>query len=151
MVSLYKPVCASEVGLACIWETSPVIDAVEEKGRLSTMLKESMAQQAKRRVVKSETGALVLAIEIGYPVVVHLSYVLGGWKMEIVYNDDKCVTCIENSVEVDPECHDLFDAIEINVDALAESHSNQAIWSLPNAGIMGHIEQVAVHSGDSSC
>lgn len=102
-------------------------------------------------IAKSEADALAIATEIGYPVVVRPSYVLGGRAMEIVYTDEKLVTYLENAVEVDPERPVLIDkylsdAIEIDVDALADSHGNVVI-----GGIMEHIEQAGVHSGDSAC
>ncbi|RVW56757.1 Carbamoyl-phosphate synthase large chain, chloroplastic [Vitis vinifera] len=105
---------------------------------------------AKRRHCKSEADALAIAMDIGYPVVVRPSYVLGGRAMEIVYSDDKLVTYLENAVEVDPERPVLIDrylsdAIEIDVDALADSEGNVVI-----GGIMEHIEQAGVHSASGS-
>ncbi|KAK6926841.1 Methylglyoxal synthase-like domain [Dillenia turbinata] len=147
-----KPKCASGVGQVCIWGTSPdSIDAAEDRERFNAILKELQIEQPKGGIAKSEADALAIAMEIGYPVVVRPSYVLGGRAMEIVYSDDKLVTYLENAVEVDPERPVLIDkylsdAIEIDVDALADSHGNVVI-----GGVMEHIEQAGVHSGDSSC
>uniref|UniRef100_A0A5B7B0Z7 Carbamoyl phosphate synthase arginine-specific large chain, chloroplastic n=1 Tax=Davidia involucrata TaxID=16924 RepID=A0A5B7B0Z7_DAVIN len=148
----YKPVCASGTGYVSIWGTSPdSIDAAEDRERFNAILKELEIEQPKGGIAKSEVDALAIAANIGYPVVVRPSYVLGGRAMEIVYSDDKLVTYLENAVEVDPERPVLIDkylsdAIEIDVDALADSHGNVVI-----GGIMEHIEQAGVHSGDSAC
>ncbi|CAA6663938.1 unnamed protein product [Spirodela intermedia] len=129
---------ASGAGRVRIWGTSPdSIDAAEDRERFNAIL--------------SEADALSIASEIGYPVVVRPSYVLGGRAMEIVYGDDKLVTYLENAVEVDPERPVLVDkylsdAVEIDVDSLADSYGNVVI-----GGIMEHIEQAGVHSGDSAC
>lgn len=148
----HKPVCASGVGHVRIWGTSPdSIDAAEDRERFNVMLNELKIEQPKGGIARSEKDALAIASEIGYPVVVRPSYVLGGRAMEIVYSDEKLVTYLENAVEVDPERPVLIDkylsdAIEIDVDALADSHGNVVI-----GGIMEHIEQAGVHSGDSAC
>lgn len=143
---------ASGDGLVRIWGTSPdSIDAAEDRERFNAIIKELSIEQPKGGIAKSEADALAIATEIGYPVVVRPSYVLGGRAMEIVYTDEKLVTYLENAVEVDPERPVLIDkylsdAIEIDVDALADSHGNVVI-----GGIMEHIEQAGVHSGDSAC
>lgn len=146
----HKPACAS--GNVRIWGTSPEsIDAAEDREKFNVMLGELKIEQPKGGIARSEADALAIASQIGYPVVVRPSYVLGGRAMEIVYSDDKLVTYLENAVEVDPERPVLIDkylsdAIEIDVDALADSHGNVVI-----GGIMEHIEQAGVHSGDSAC
>ncbi|KAF3324555.1 carbamoyl-phosphate synthase large chain [Carex littledalei] len=143
---------ASGSGLVKIWGTSPdSIDAAEDRDRFNKILKELEIEQPKGGIARSESDALSIASEIGYPVVVRPSYVLGGRAMEIVYSDDKLVTYLENAVEVDPDRPVLIDrylsdAIEIDVDALADSKGNVVI-----GGIMEHIEQAGVHSGDSAC
>ncbi|KAG5566795.1 hypothetical protein RHGRI_002363 [Rhododendron griersonianum] len=148
----HKPLCASGTGYVRIWGTSPdSIDAAEDRERFNAILQELEIEQPKGGIAKSEADALSIAMEIGYPVVVRPSYVLGGRAMEIVYSDDKLVTYIENAVEVDPDRPVLIDkylsdAIEIDIDALADSHGNVVI-----GGIMEHIEQAGVHSGDSAC
>lgn len=143
---------ASGDGLVRIWGTSPdSIDAAEDRERFNAIIKELSIEQPKGGIAKSEADALAIAKEIGYPVVVRPSYVLGGRAMEIVYTDKTLVTYLENAVEVDPERPVLIDkylsdAIEIDVDALADSRGNVVI-----GGIMEHIEQAGVHSGDSAC
>ncbi|XP_023535344.1 carbamoyl-phosphate synthase large chain, chloroplastic-like [Cucurbita pepo subsp. pepo] len=144
--------CASGDGYVRIWGTSPdSIDAAEDRERFNAILNELKIEQPRGGIAKSEADALSIAKDIGYPVVVRPSYVLGGRAMEIVYSDDKLVTYLENAVEVDPERPVLVDkylsdAIEIDIDALADSHGNVTI-----GGIMEHIELAGVHSGDSAC
>nr|KYP58622.1 Carbamoyl-phosphate synthase large chain [Cajanus cajan] len=148
----HKPACASGVGHVRIWGTSPdSIDIAEDRERFNVMLHELKIEHPKGGIARSETDALAIAAEIGYPVVVRPSYVLGGRAMEIVYSDSKLVTYLENAVEVDPERPVLIDkylsdACEIDVDALADSQGNVVI-----GGIMEHIEQAGIHSGDSAC
>ncbi|XP_021717585.1 carbamoyl-phosphate synthase large chain, chloroplastic-like [Chenopodium quinoa] len=143
---------ASGAGLVRIWGTSPDnIDAAEDRKRFNAILDELKILQPKGGIAKSEADALKITADIGYPVVVRPSYVLGGRAMEIVYNDEKLMTYLENAVEVDPERpvlidKYLIDAIEIDVDCLADSYGNVVI-----GGIMEHIEQAGVHSGDSAC
>ncbi|KAM5574232.1 carbamoyl-phosphate synthase large chain, chloroplastic [Rosa sericea] len=147
-----KPRCASGIGHVRIWGTTPdSIDAAEDREKFNAILNELKIEQPKGGIAKSEADALAIATDIGYPVVVRPSYVLGGRAMEIVYSDEKLVTYLETAVEVDPERPVLIDrylsdAIEIDVDALADSHGNVVI-----GGIMEHIEQAGVHSGDSAC
>ncbi|KAJ9564794.1 hypothetical protein OSB04_000760, partial [Centaurea solstitialis] len=139
-------------GRVRIWGTSPdSIDAAEDRERFNAILKELQIEQPKGGIAKSEADALAIASEIGYPVVVRPSYVLGGRAMEIVYSDEKLVTYLETAVKVDPDRpvlvdRYLSDAIEIDIDALSDLHGNVVI-----GGIMEHIEQAGVHSGDSAC
>ncbi|KAJ4749859.1 Carbamoyl-phosphate synthase large chain [Rhynchospora pubera] len=143
---------ASGSGLVKIWGTSPdSIDAAEDRDRFNKILKELQIEQPKGGIARSESDALSIASETGYPVVVRPSYVLGGRAMEIVHGGDKLVTYLQNAVEVDPDRPVLIDkylsdAIEIDVDALADSKGSVVI-----GGIMEHIEQAGVHSGDSAC
>lgn len=147
-----KLVSSTGTGLVQIWGTSPdSIDAAEDRERFNAILNDLKIEQPKGGIAKSERDAISIASDIGYPVVVRPSYVLGGRAMEIVYSDDKLVKYLENAVEVDPERPVLIDkylndAIEIDVDALADSKGNVVI-----GGIMEHIEQAGVHSGDSAC
>ncbi|CAL9750473.1 unnamed protein product [Musa acuminata subsp. burmannicoides] len=147
-----KLVASTGTGHVQIWGTSPdSIDAAEDRERFNAILDNLKIEQPKGGIAKSESDAITIASKIGYPVVVRPSYVLGGRAMEIVYNDDKLSKYLENAVEVDPERPVLIDkyltdAIEIDVDALADSNGNVVI-----GGIMEHIEQAGVHSGDSAC
>ncbi|KAJ4916850.1 hypothetical protein Rs2_02400 [Raphanus sativus] len=148
----HKPMSLSGAGPVRIWGTSPdSIDAAEDRERFNAILNELKIEQPKGGIAKSDADALAIAKEIGYPVVVRPSYVLGGRAMEIVYDDSKLVTYLETAVQVDPERpvlvdRYLSDAIEIDVDTLTDSYGNVVI-----GGIMEHIEQAGVHSGDSAC
>ncbi|AES67407.1 putative carbamoyl-phosphate synthase (glutamine-hydrolyzing) [Medicago truncatula] len=148
----HKPACASGDGHVRIWGTSPdSIDVAEDRERFNVMLHELQIEHPKGGIARSEADALAIAAEIGYPVVVRPSYVLGGRAMEIVYSDERLVTYLETAVEVDPERPVLIDkylsdACEIDIDALADSQGNVVI-----GGIMEHIEQAGIHSGDSAC
>uniref|UniRef100_K3XS63 Carbamoyl phosphate synthase arginine-specific large chain, chloroplastic n=1 Tax=Setaria italica TaxID=4555 RepID=K3XS63_SETIT len=127
------------------------IDAAEDRKRFNAILEELGIEQPKGGIARSESDALAIASEIGYPVVVRPSYVLGGRAMEIVYNDEKLIKYLATAVQVDPERpvlvdKYLIDAVEIDVDALADSAGNVVI-----GGIMEHIEQAGIHSGDSAC
>ncbi|KAL5220000.1 hypothetical protein ABZP36_024713 [Zizania latifolia] len=147
-----KLVSASGTGLVKIWGTSPdSIDAAEDRKRFNAILEELGIVQPKGGIARSESDALSIASEVGYPVVVRPSYVLGGRAMEIVYNDEKLIKYLATAVQVDPERpvlvdRYLIDAIEIDVDALADLAGNVVI-----GGIMEHIEQAGIHSGDSAC
>ncbi|KAJ8563537.1 hypothetical protein K7X08_031989 [Anisodus acutangulus] len=147
-----RPKSKSGAGFVSIWGTSPDnIDAAEDRERFNAILNELKIEQPKGGIAKSEKDALAIAAEVGYPVVVRPSYVLGGRAMEIVYNNEKLVRYLENAVKVDPERPVLIDkyltdAVEIDIDALADLHGNVVI-----GGIMEHIEQAGVHSGDSAC
>ncbi|KAG5602881.1 hypothetical protein H5410_034251 [Solanum commersonii] len=147
-----RPKSKSGAGFVSIWGTSPDnIDAAEDRERFNAILNELQIAQPKGGIAKSEKDALAIAAEVGYPVVVRPSYVLGGRAMEIVYNNEKLVTYLENAVKVDPERPVLIDryltdAVEIDIDALADLYGNVVI-----GGIMEHIEQAGVHSGDSAC
>ncbi|KAK2424730.1 acetyl-CoA carboxylase [Trifolium repens] len=148
----HKPECASGNGHVRIWGTSPdSIDVAEDRERFNVMLHELQIEHPKGGIARSEADALAIAADVGYPVVVRPSYVLGGRAMEIVYSDERLVTYLETAVEVDPERPVLIDkylsdAVEIDIDALADSHGNVVI-----GGIMEHIEQAGIHSGDSAC
>lgn len=148
----FKPVAASGEGLVRIWGTSPAsIDAAEDREKFNVMLDELKVKQPQGGIAKSDEDALAIARKVGYPVLVRPSYVLGGRAMEIVYSDDKLKHYLETAVEVDPERPVLVDkyladACEIDVDSLTDSKGSVVI-----GGIMEHIEQAGVHSGDSAC
>ncbi|KAL9661042.1 hypothetical protein QQ045_025861 [Rhodiola kirilowii] len=143
---------ASGAGPVRIWGTSPdSIDAAEDRKRFNAILNQLGIEQPKGGIARSAADALAIAAEVSYPVVVRPSYVLGGRAMEIVYNNEKLIKYLNNAVKVDPERHILIDkylsdAVEIDVDSLADSYGNVVI-----GGIMEHIEQAGVHSGDSAC
>ena len=127
------------------------IDAAEDRERWQALLEELDILQPPGGVARSEAEALVAANNIGYPVMVRPSFVLGGRAMEIVSSDKDLKRYITTAVEVDPEKPVLVDkylnnATELDVDALCDKDGNVVI-----AGIMEHIEQAGVHSGDSAC
>ena len=127
------------------------IDAAEDRERWQAILEELDILQPPGGVARSEAEALVAANNIGYPVMVRPSFVLGGRAMEIVSSDTDLKRYITTAVEVDPEKPVLVDkylnnATELDVDALCDKDGNVVI-----AGIMEHIEQAGVHSGDSAC
>ena len=127
------------------------IDAAEDRERWQAILNELEILQPPGGVARSESEALVAANNIGYPVMVRPSFVLGGRAMEIVTSDADLKRYIRTAVEVDPEKPVLVDkylsnATELDVDALCDAEGNVVI-----CGILEHIEQAGVHSGDSAC
>jgi len=135
-----------------IWGTSPdAIDTAEDRERFEKILKELEIQQPANGIARSYHDALIVAQRISYPVVVRPSYVLGGRAMEIVYSDAELERYMKFAVQVEPEHPILIDkflerAIEVDVDAIADSTGHVTI-----GGIMEHIEEAGVHSGDSAC
>jgi carbamoyl-phosphate synthase large subunit len=135
-----------------IWGTSPdSIDIAEDRERFEKILVELNIAQPQNGIARTNEDALVVAKRIGYPVVVRPSYVLGGRAMEIVYSDAELERYMTFAVLVEPEHPILIDkflenAIEVDVDAIADSTGRVVI-----GGIMEHIEQAGIHSGDSAC
>ena len=135
-----------------IWGTSPdSIDAAEDRERFEQMLRELDIRQPPNGIARSNDEALVIAQKISYPVVVRPSYVLGGRAMEIVYSDTDLVRYMTTAVQVEPDHPILIDkflanAVEVDVDAVAD-HTGATVIG----GIMEHIEQAGIHSGDSAC
>ncbi len=135
-----------------IWGTSPdAIDTAEDRERFEKILKELEIQQPANGIARSYHDALIVVQRIGYPVVVRPSYVLGGQAMEIVYSDVELERYMKFVRQVLPEHPILIDqflerAIEVDVDTIADSTGRVVI-----GGIMEHIEEAGVHSGDSAC
>jgi carbamoyl-phosphate synthase large subunit len=135
-----------------IWGTSPdSIDMAENRERFEKILNELNISQPANGMARSYEDALIVAKRIGYPVVVRPSYVLGGRAMEIVYSDTELERYMKFAVLVEPEHPILIDkflenAIEVDVDAIAD-HTGRVVIG----GIMEHIEQAGIHSGDSAC
>lgn len=135
-----------------IWGTSPdAIDMAEDRQRFERVLRELNIQQPANGMARNYDDALHVANQIGYPVVVRPSYVLGGRAMEIVYSDTELERYMTYAVQVEPDHPILIDrflenAIEVDVDAIADATGMVVI-----GGIMEHIEQAGIHSGDSAC
>ena len=135
-----------------IWGTSPdSIDMAEDRERFELVLRQLGIQQPENGMARSYLDALDVANRIGYPVVVRPSYVLGGRAMEIVYSDTELERYMTYAVLVEPDHPILIDkflenAIEVDVDAIADASGMVTI-----GGIMEHIEQAGIHSGDSAC
>ncbi len=140
-----------EAAGAPIIGTSPdSIDAAEDRERFQQMIEKLGILQPPNRTATDPEGAVKLAQEVGYPLVVRPSYVLGGRAMEIVYNEDDLRSYMREAVNVSndsPVLLDRFlnDAIEVDIDAICDGE-NVLI-----GGIMEHIEEAGVHSGDSAC
>ncbi len=138
--------------LVKIWGTSPdSIDTAEDRERFEHILRELEIKQPPNGIARSYEESLAIANRISYPVVVRPSYVLGGRAMEIVYSDADLKHYMTYAVEVEPDHPILIDkflenAIEVDVDALCDQVGNVVI-----GGIMEHIEQAGIHSGDSAC
>ncbi len=137
-------------GVRIIGTTPDMIDAAEDRERFQKLLQDLGLKQPPNRTARTPEDALVLAAEIGYPLVVRPSYVLGGRAMEIVHEQKDLERYMREAVKVSfdsPVLLDRFlnDATEVDVDALSDGQ--QVIIG----GIMEHIEQAGVHSGDSAC
>ncbi|VAW80874.1 Carbamoyl-phosphate synthase large chain, partial [hydrothermal vent metagenome] len=142
---------ALEAAGAPIIGTSPdSIDLAEDRERFQQMIQKLELLQPPNRTARSTEAAIALAEEIDYPLVVRPSYVLGGRAMEIVYNEEDLRRYMTEAVSVSNESpvlldHFLNDAIEVDVDAICDGED------VLIGGIMQHIEQAGVHSGDSAC
>jgi carbamoyl-phosphate synthase large subunit len=137
-------------GVPIIGTSPDSIDVAEDRERFQKLLHEIGLKQPPNRTARTEEQALMLAHEIGYPLVVRPSYVLGGRAMEIVHGDKDLERYMREAVKVSeksPVLLDRFldDAIEVDVDCISDGDTVMI------GGIMEHVEQAGIHSGDSAC
>jgi carbamoyl-phosphate synthase large subunit len=139
-----------DAGVPIVGTSPEAIHLAEERGAFGRLLAETGLPAPKHGLARSFVEAKRIADEIGYPVLVRPSYVLGGRGMEIVYDESTLSAYIERATEVSPAHpvlvdHFLDDAVEIDVDALYDG------TDLYLGGVMEHIEEAGIHSGDSAC
>ncbi len=138
-------------GVPIIGTSPDSIDLAEDRERFQKLVDDLGLLQPPNRTARNAEQALAHAREIGYPLVVRPSYVLGGRAMEVVHSDEDLSRYIREAVQVSNDSPVLLDrfldnAVEVDVDVIADKDGNVLI-----GGIMEHIEEAGVHSGDSSC
>ena len=139
-----------DAGVPIVGTSPEAIHLAEDRGAFGRVLAEAGLPAPRHGTAYSAAEALAVAHEIGYPVLVRPSYVLGGRGMQIVYDDDTLTTYVEQATIASPE-HPILvdrfldDAIEIDVDVLYDGHEMYL------GGVMEHIEEAGIHSGDSAC
>lgn len=139
-----------EAGVNILGTSPESIDQTEDRKRFRALLKRLNLLQAEGGTATSVFDARKIARKIGYPVLVRPSYVLGGRAMELVYDEEGLNEFMEKAVKASPEHPVLIDkfledAIEVDLDCVSDGH--QAVV----CGIMEHIEEAGIHSGDSAC
>ena len=137
-------------GVPIVGTTPDAIDRAEDRERFQKMIQKLGLLQPQNATARSADQAVELAKEIGYPLVVRPSYVLGGRAMEIVYKEDELRHYMKTAVQVSDDSPVLLDfflpnAIEMDVDAVSDGEQ------VVIGAIMQHIEQAGIHSGDSAC
>ena len=137
-------------GVPIVGTTPDSIDIAEDRERFQALLNTLGLKQPPNRTARTEEQALQMAGEIGYPLVVRPSYVLGGRAMEIVHGDKDLERYMREAVKVSeksPVLLDRFldDAVEVDVDCISDGQECMI------GGIMEHVEQAGIHSGDSAC
>ncbi|MDR1076755.1 MAG: carbamoyl-phosphate synthase large subunit [Xanthomonadaceae bacterium] len=138
-------------GVPVIGTSPDSIDLAEDRERFQHLVERLGLKQPPNRTARNSDEALVLAREIGYPLVVRPSYVLGGRAMEIIYGESDLARYVRDAVKVSNDSPVLLDrfldnAVEVDVDVIADKTGAVLI-----GGVMEHIEEAGVHSGDSSC
>jgi len=137
-------------GVPIIGTSPDSIDLAEDRERFQKLIERLGLKQPPNRTARTKSDAAALAEEVGFPLVVRPSYVLGGRAMEIVFSQDELAEYMDAAVSVSNESPVLLDrfldlAVEIDVDAVSDGE--QVIIG----GVMEHVEQAGVHSGDSGC
>jgi len=137
-------------GAPIIGTTPDSIDIAEDRERFQQLVRRLGLRQPANATARTEEQAVLLAREVGFPLVVRPSYVLGGRAMEVVFNEDDLRHYMNTAVQVSNDSPVLLDrfleqAIEVDVDAVCDG------LDVLIGGIMEHVEQAGVHSGDSSC
>ncbi len=148
-LKLAKPLEAA--GIPILGTSPDAIDLAEDRDRFQKLIQDLKLRQPDNGTAISQEQAIAVAEKIGYPVVIRPSYVLGGRAMQIVYDRAGIERYTREAVKVSGDTPVLIDsylrdAIEVDVDALADKDQNVFV-----AGIMEHIEEAGIHSGDSAC
>ncbi|WP_240126149.1 carbamoyl-phosphate synthase large subunit [Thermomonas alba] len=138
-------------GVPIIGTSPDSIDLAEDRERFQKLVDTLGLKQPPNRTARSTEEALAQAREIGYPLVVRPSYVLGGRAMEVVHSDAELARYMREAVQVSNDSPVLLDrfldnAVEVDIDVIADRDGNVLV-----GGVMEHIEEAGVHSGDSSC
>ena len=139
-----------KAGVPIIGSSPDTIDRAEDRERFSAVLNKLGLRQPVNDTAMSIAQAMTIANKIGYPIVVRPSYVLGGRAMEIVWDDESLLTYMQKAVDISPEHPVLIDSfledsVEVDVDAIRDGKTTVI------GGIMQHIEEAGIHSGDSAC
>ncbi len=139
-----------EAGVPIIGTSPDSIDLAEDRERFQQLVHKLKLKQPPNRTARNADEAVAMAKEVGYPLVVRPSYVLGGRAMEIVHGEDELRDYVERAVSVSNDSPILLDrfldlAVEVDVDAISDGEE------VIVAGIMEHVEQAGIHSGDSGC
>ena len=140
----------ARLGVPIIGTSPDAIDRAEDRERFQQLVEKLGLRQPSNRVASNAEQGVQRAEEIGYPLIVRPSYVLGGRAMELVYNEDELRQYMQSAVDVSNDSPVLLDrfldqAVEVDVDAVSDGEQ------VVIGGIMQHIEQAGVHSGDSAC
>ena len=137
-------------GVPIVGTTPDAIDRAEDRERFQQMIQKLGLKQPPNTTVRSTEEAVAAASDIGYPLVVRPSYVLGGRAMEIVYREEELLRYMNEAVQASNDSPVLLDhflnaAVEVDVDAVSDGNT------VVIGAIMQHIEQAGIHSGDSAC
>ena len=149
-LKLSKDFEVNNIPIKILGTDQDAIDLAEDRDRFKNLMEDLQIKQPNNGIAKSADEAINIANEVGYPVVIRPSYVLGGRAMEIVHSEDQLKKYINEAVIVSgssPVLIDSYlrDAIEVDIDTLSDGKDFYI------AGILEHIEEAGVHSGDSAC